>query len=140
MFYKHWKKIALALTGFFWVGCGSDTTSANGENQSSSSAEEENSSSSKMQQNDGVPSNIIPCYLNRNDSSVVCAGRKACKMLTEEHWESPECIDDICPEYGVVLVSEATYECDGKTYNQAEFEAKYSIEFEFDSSVKTDAP
>lgn len=21
MFYRHWKKIALALTGFFWVGC-----------------------------------------------------------------------------------------------------------------------
>ena len=35
MFYKHWKKIALALTGFFWVNCDSDATSANGEGQSS---------------------------------------------------------------------------------------------------------
>ena len=27
MFYKHWKKIALALTGFFWAGCGDDASS-----------------------------------------------------------------------------------------------------------------
>ena len=30
MFYKHWQKLALALTGFFWFACDSDTTSANG--------------------------------------------------------------------------------------------------------------
>ena len=29
MFYKHWNKIALALTGFFWASCDTDTTSAN---------------------------------------------------------------------------------------------------------------
>lgn len=27
MFYKHWKKIALALASFFWAGCGSDGSS-----------------------------------------------------------------------------------------------------------------
>ena len=27
MFYKHWKKIALALTGIFWAAC-DDTSSA----------------------------------------------------------------------------------------------------------------
>jgi hypothetical protein len=26
MFYRHWKKIALALTGFFWAGCGDSTS------------------------------------------------------------------------------------------------------------------
>lgn len=26
MFYWHWKKIALALTGFFWAGCGDSTS------------------------------------------------------------------------------------------------------------------
>ena len=27
MLYKHWKKNALALTGFFWAGCGDDGSS-----------------------------------------------------------------------------------------------------------------
>ena len=27
MFYKHWKKIALALTGFFWVSCDDSVSS-----------------------------------------------------------------------------------------------------------------
>ena len=27
MFYKHWKKIALTLTGFFWASCGGDSNS-----------------------------------------------------------------------------------------------------------------
>ena len=27
MLYKHWKKIALALTGFFWASCGDDSSS-----------------------------------------------------------------------------------------------------------------
>ena len=150
MFYRHWKKIALALTGFFWVSCDSDTTSANEENQSadnssdsmsdgssSGSAVKENSSGSEMQQAValyGVPNDIVSCYLNKGDSSVVCAGRTACKMLSEERWESPKCIEDICPEYGVVRVSEATYECDGKIYNEAEFKAKYDIVYEYDPS------
>lgn len=28
MFYKHWKKIALALTGFFWAGCDDSASSS----------------------------------------------------------------------------------------------------------------
>lgn len=28
MFYKHWKKIALALTGFFWASCDNTSSSA----------------------------------------------------------------------------------------------------------------
>ena len=27
MFYKHWKKIALAFTALFWTGCGDDSSS-----------------------------------------------------------------------------------------------------------------
>ncbi|MBR4915785.1 MAG: hypothetical protein IKZ45_01720 [Fibrobacter sp.] len=29
MFYKHWKKIALALTGLFWASCGDSASSSN---------------------------------------------------------------------------------------------------------------
>ena len=61
MFYRHWKKFALALTAFFWASCGEDTpsptgvspdpessssgdTSSSSEDVSSSSAEESSSS------------------------------------------------------------------------------------------------
>ncbi len=158
LFYRQWKKIFLALTGFFWVSCDSDATSANGEDlsagnssssgkitssdskgtdQSSSSAVKENSSSSELGQSValyGVPSEVVNCYLNLGDSTVVCPDRTTCKQNTTEHWESPKCIEDICPDYGVVRVTETTYECDGKTYNEAEFKAKYDIVYEYDPS------
>ena len=58
-----------------------------------------------------------------------------CKQLTEERWESEyKCIEDICPDYGVVRVSENTYECDGKILNEAEFRSKYNIAYEYDPS------
>ena len=47
MFYRHWKKILLSLTAFFWASC-ENTTSAEGDNGtplSSSSVENPNSSS-----------------------------------------------------------------------------------------------
>lgn len=44
MFYKHWKKIALAATSFFWVSCDNDPSSASEEPTSSSSVEEIKSS------------------------------------------------------------------------------------------------
>lgn len=167
MFYKHWKKIALALTGFFWVSCDSDATSANGEGQSSgdssdsgkifssdsgkipmsdnervgqssSSGVKNNLSSSEMQQPIalyGVPNEVLNCYLNKGDSTVHCGDRTVCKQLTEERWESEyKCVEDICPEYGVVQVSENTYECDGKIYSEAEFRTRYNIAYEYDPS------
>ena len=151
MFYRHWKKIALALTGFFWASCDNDSTSANdvgqladnssdskGVDPLSSSAVKESSSSSEMQQAIalyGVPNDIVNCYLNKGDSTVHCGDRTVCKQLTEERWESEyKCIEDICPDYGVVRVTENTYECDGKIYSEAEFRAKYNIVYEYDPS------
>ena len=158
MFYRHWKRIALALTGFFWASCDNDSTSANdvgqsadnssdsgkivssdseGTDPSSSSAVKENSSSSSMEQAIalyGVPDDVVNCYLNKGNSTVVCEDRTTCEQVTTERWESPKCVEDICPEYGVVLVSENTYQCEGKTYNEAEFKAKYDIVYEYDPS------
>ena len=31
----------------------------------------------------------------------------------------------VCPDYGVVIVTEKTYDCDGVTYNEAEFLTRY---------------
>ncbi|MBR2212704.1 MAG: hypothetical protein IJ896_14880 [Fibrobacter sp.] len=167
MFYKHWKKIALALTGFFWVSCDSDATSANGEGQSSGDSSDSgkifSSDSEKIPMSDnervgqssssgvknnlssgemelpialyGVPNDVASCFLDLSDSTVVCDGSITCKMQIEESWESEyKCIDDICPEYGVVLVSDTTYECDGKTYNEAEFRSKYNVTGVYDPS------
>lgn len=38
MLYKHWKKIALALTGFFWASCDNTSSAEDDSNESSSSS------------------------------------------------------------------------------------------------------
>ena len=174
MFYKHWKKIALALTGFFWASCDSDTTSANGsEEPSSSSVATPESSSSIATGNETTSSSseateassssfeqIMPAYgvpddpiLNssssgdtlveaqplygvvldkyvctqlKGEATMTCADGATCKQVTEERW-APEfpCSDEICPDYGVVQISENTYECDGVKYNEAQFRTRY---------------
>ena len=136
MFYKHWKKIALALTGFFWNSCDNPPTSVdtNGANSSSSNAE----SSSSFEQ-------VMPAYGVYN--KVVCTeDKKGAKtngeiavttlqcddgVICKERGSEPCSISDegdlkgavACPDYGVVYVTEKTYDCDGVTYNEAEFRA-----------------
>lgn len=159
MFYRYWKKIALALTGFFWVSCDSDasvtkvseiplddnssdsgkivSSESKGADQSSSSTLKEDSSSSSMEQAValyGVPNEVVNCYLNKGNSTVFCEDRTTCEQVTTERFESPKCVEDVCPEYGVLLVSENTYRCDGKIYNEAQFKARYSIVYEYDPS------
>ncbi|MBO6076523.1 MAG: hypothetical protein J6P15_05280 [Fibrobacter sp.] len=173
MFYKHWKKIALALAGFFWASCDSDTTSANGsEDPSSSSVATPESSSSVATGNETKSSSseateassssfeqIMPAYgvpddpiLNssssgdtlveaqplygvvmdkyictqvKGEATMTCADGATCTQKTEERWGGLPCSNDICPDYGVVQISENTYECDGKVYSEAEFHARY---------------
>ena len=161
MFYKHWKKIALALTGFFWASCDSDTTSANGSEEpssssvatpessssiatgnetnssssvateaSSSSVEKTSSSSSndfeKMVPLYGIEMDKTICTQVKGESTMQCDDGVTCTQRTEERW-APEfpCSDEICPDYGVVQISENTYECDGVKYNEAQFRARY---------------
>jgi hypothetical protein len=53
-----------------------------------------------------------------------------CQEKVSERWV-PEynCVEDICPDYGVVAITEKTYDCDdGNTYNYAEFISRYSKE------------
>ncbi|MBR5413131.1 MAG: hypothetical protein IK114_08820 [Fibrobacter sp.] len=186
MFYKHWKKLALALTGFFWASCdfGSSSseeaalygcppegcepnpaisssstegnlsssateTSSSSEEQkpvsssedfgkvvplygieyekfvSSSSAEESSSSFTEIMPAYGVLDKIA-CIQKPGEKTMLCDDGVTCKQVTEERWapENP-CVDEICPDYGVVQISENTYECDGVKYNEAEFHARY---------------
>ena len=164
MFYKHWKKIALALTGFFWASCDDSASSAvclygpdpnysdpaenpvsssseatgNETNSSSSVATEASSNSvektSSSSSNDfekmvplyGIEMDKTICTQVKGESTMQCDDGATCKQVTEERW-APEfpCSDEICPDYGVVQISENTYECDGVKYNEAQFRARY---------------
>ena len=180
MFYKHWKKIALALTGFFWASCDDSASSAvclygpdpnysdpaeNPVSSSSEATEESSSSSTEVQKQSsssedfgkivplygieyekfvssssteessssfteimpayGVPDKIA-CFQKQGEKTMTCEDGATCKQVTEERW-APEfpCSDEICPDYGVVQISENTYECDGVKYNEAQFRARY---------------
>lgn len=164
MFYKHWNKIALALTGFFWASCDSDSTSANNTEEPTSSETSGTKSSSSTEQPSSsedfgkiVPlygieyekivssssmEEIMPAYGvpdriaciedpagKKNDGSTVlmCDDGVTCQEKVSERWV-PEynCVKDICPDYGVVAITEKTYTCDdGNTYNEAEFRMRY---------------
>ncbi|SHK74216.1 hypothetical protein SAMN05720487_104111 [Fibrobacter sp. UWT2] len=154
MFYKHWKKIALALTGFFWASCDDSASSAvclygpdpnysdPAENPTSSSSEatgnETVSSSSEASKPESSSSEIemqMPlygvimdttlCTQVKGDPTITCNDGTVCTQKTEERWGGLPCSNDICPDYGVVQISENTYECDGKVYSEAEFRARY---------------
>lgn len=162
MFYKHWKKIALSLTSFFWTSCDTDSASANSEVEvpassaeaassssapakqvpgssdasalvSSSSNETKSSSSEEPKSSSGNDFNVVPLY-GVNDKFITCIDdstqKVCCTVTTQENWQPEyECSNDICPDYGVVLISEKTYDCDdGNTYNEAEFIARYKTD------------
>lgn len=190
MLYKHWKKIALALSGFFWASCDTDSASANNVDEPapnssaapssstapSSSATAGNSSqvaesSSSFGQEEvplyGIEYNnfvssssmneVMPAYGVSNQ--VVCvedkAGRKyengftntvlkcengvTCQeKMTITSEREYECFEGICPDYGVVTISEKTYTCDdGNTYNEAQFQMLYKEITEEDPSDTT---
>ena len=187
MFYKHWNKIALALTGFFWASCDTDTASANNVEEPApnssaapmssasptSSATAGNSSqvekSSSSFESKNVPlygveydkfvssssmyevmpaygvSNQVLCTEDKTgrkyegdftntvlkcENGVTCqkkttisgSGSLPCSEVEDPSGE----ITSICPDYGVVLISENTYTCDdGTTYNEAAFQMLY---------------
>ena len=184
MFYKHWKKIALAMAGFFWVscddtvtteapmyGCPSEGCEQGPDDGSSSSTDDELSSSSLDHQvmplygvsetlihisssseessssfTEVAPAYGVPggmgCYedadakeslgqgvrsIYRCDDGVTC--QEETTIRSEREFD---CFEGICPDYGVVTITEKTYTCDdGNTYNYAEFVSRYN---------KVDAP
>ena len=200
MLYRHWKKIALALTGFFWAGC-EDTvtstapeygcpsdgcgqgpvddsssstdgaaTSSSGPSTSSgteissssqeflvmplygvsekvfissSSAAESSSSFTEVAPAYGVPGGL-GCYedpegrkydgskLYRCDDGVTCVEKDSITGyggLPCSPTETEDGLVEICPDYGIVAITEKTYTCDdGNVYNEAEFLSRYNAE------------
>ena len=178
MFNKHWKKIALALTGFFWNSCDNGPTavenggttpssSSNSNNESSSSAVVPASSSTPLY---GVMSSavqlsssstessssferIMPaygvydqvaCYEDGNgvktndeisitklicDDGVVCKETEVIKSYGSEPCSEGFNGVTICPDYGIVTITERTYNCNGIKFNEAEFRSRYDRKY-----------
>ena len=188
MFYKHWKKMALALTAFFWNGCdnaptsidsnGANPSSSSGDNGSSSSEVTPSSSSNDFSQ--AVPlygirmssivqssssnaessssfEQIMPAYgvygqfacyedgkgVKTNDevseTKLICDDGVVCKEHEVLKGGEPlpcSTTDEgdlngvvVCPDYGIVYVSEKTYDCDGIKFNEAEFRTRYDRKY-----------
>jgi hypothetical protein len=55
-----------------------------------------------------------------------CEDGVTCEEDSKVDLQSQPCEGDVCPKYGVVVVSEKQYKCDnGKVYNEAEFQMFY---------------
>lgn len=229
MLYKHWKKIVLALAGFFWASCDdtssspvsvenetpsssvtggvSSSSNATSGNETASSGEATSAASSTSEPNSvaaesstsvenprsssvmdepvdlyGCPSDI--CGPNISDSLVAlygvieakygvvvpiepdtsfteiiakygvsskaaceasqsangntvykCEDGVTCEEDSKVDLQSQPCEGDVCPKYGVVVVSEKQYKCDnGKVYNEAEFRMLYDAPIDKDDN------
>ena len=237
MLYKHWKKIALALAGFFWASCddtssspvsvenetpsssvtegtssgsnastgteaassgeaeatsatsSAESASSNASNpgseagntESSASAENPRSSSNPLDEPVdlyGCPSDIcdpftpdtlygviaakygvmapidsdtlvqitakygvyakVACEASQNNTGNTvykCEDGVTCEEDSKVDLQSQPCEGDVCPKYGVVVVSEKQYKCDnGKVYNEAEFQMYYDAPIDKDDN------
>ena len=169
MFNKHWKKILLTTTAFFWAGCNGDSVTepnypSNGSDNnlensvskvSKSSSSEATPPRSSSEANEPSSSSLVlpapaygvvatPCYEDSKgvktngeiaetklycDDGVIC---KETEVLKDVGPEPCYTSDDgdlkgavVCPDYGVVIVTEKTYNCNGIKFNEAEFRSRY---------------
>ena len=65
----------------------------------------------------------------RKGKKIACEDGVTCVEEEKETEQTPQCSgDQVCAKYGTVVVKETTYKCDdGKVYNYAEFQSKYTI-------------
>ena len=108
MLYKHWKKILLALTGFFWASCDSDPSSASEDSPSSSSIEKPSSSSatggqesSSATEEEGSSSGDSPNVA----SSSSKAKSSSSEMIAPKYGVPMSSGTIIAPKYGVTMSS-----------------------------------
>ncbi len=76
----------------------------------------------------GFTNTVLKC-----ENGVTCQEKMT--ITSEREYE---CFEGICPDYGVVTISEKTYTCDdGNTYNEAQFQMLYKEITEEDPSDTT---
>ena len=139
MFYKHWQKLALALTGFFWFACDSDTTSANGAEEppvNSSDSIVPQSSDSVVPQSSAVEENSSSSFTKIMPAYGVEMDYSSFSEVTPESSSSLEVI--VTPLYGVQVDQfvctqrggESKFQCtDGNTCEKS-VEETWEPEFE----------
>ncbi|MBQ3716192.1 MAG: hypothetical protein II892_11560 [Fibrobacter sp.] len=144
MFYKHWKKIALALTGIFWASCGGDSNSTepSGDcasceygvevpHESSSSLAESSSSfveSSSSSIEELSSSSRIEAYSSSSEAlsyssfSAVYAPQTPCNLTdTAATCDFDSLFSSKSSEYTnkIYAISCKQYKCDSKTCTEA---------------------
>lgn len=133
-FYKHWKKVALALTSVFWASCGDDSSStaatttpaeSSSAIQSSSSVGPTSSSGAAPESSSEVaPESSSATPTSSSDEKIAC--EKATLLRTGP---SEPCIEDTCPEYGVPVYEISGLKCeDGKEYELESICPDYGID------------
>ena len=152
MFYKHWKKISLAITGFFWASCDTSSTTVEpplygAPPQYSSSSEIQNSSSSNEDKISSSSEPLpMPAYgvpqmdcevTSENDSTVTCENGYTCtekQTIVKDPYYDGGCVTDtihgeltqVCLDYGIPYYPAKFYECnDGIVYDDSSFRKIY---------------
>ncbi len=121
MLYKHWKKIALALTGFFWASC-DNTSSAEDDTTSSSSTIDTPSSSSET----GGPASSAeepPTSSSTEEQATSSSTDEPNVSSSDDIGKSSSSLGDIAAKYGVPISS------------SSEIAAKYGVPISSSSMV-----
>lgn len=121
MLYKHWKKIALALTGFFWASC-DNTSSAEDDATSSSSTIDTPSSSSET----GGPASSAeepPTSSSTEEQATSSSTDEPNVSSSDDVGKSSSSLGDIAAKYGVPISS------------SSEIAAKYGVPISSSSMV-----
>ena len=121
MLYKHWKKIALALTGFFWASC-DNTSSAEDDTTSSSSTIDTPSSSSET----GGPASSAeepPTSSSTEEQATSSSTDEPNVSSSDDIGKSSSSLGDIAAKYGVPISS------------SSEIAAKYGVPISSSSMI-----
>ena len=160
MFYRHWKKIALALTAFFWASCNNNSTITDGTlygclTDDCSDPTSESSSDALLQtssSNDKVSSSSQILSSVASSSSLAESSSSneliVCKRLTRVYdtiengknyisVDYYECKDGtICEDYGYSDSFSCTdYQGNSISYTKKEFFSKYYYCYDFKNEV-----
>ena len=112
MLYKHWKKILLALTGFFWASCDSDPSSASDESPSSSSIENQSSSSTTGGQ--ATSSSTEEATSSSSENAAVSSGdtpnatSSSSENMIDPKYGVPMSSSMVAAKYGVIAPSSSS--------------------------------
>ena len=138
MFYKHWKKIALAVTSFFWVSCDNDPSSASEEPASSSSIEEIKSSaatgspasSSATESAKSSATADAPTSSSATEGAASSAAQDEPNVKSSTSHEKSSSSNLIAPKYGVPVDSVVVTPKYGVQFyvsSSSEIAAKYGV-------------